>query len=192
MNYRLACLIILGPLVAVFSALPTPSAEARARQSIIDAFNIVSPGPLERSQRLRLADLVQAFCSDMMRQVPGLSPRESDWLDNEINEGRIEGLLGTVDLSQRVVRLNMQSCVSNAEAVKATTDITSESLAWLLIARSIYFNYATEHLDILKKNFSSLGDEYVQSSRLFSMMSDAIINNVVVHGLVLVTQGRAQ
>jgi hypothetical protein len=184
-------------LIAVVAALcvSTPSAgrSEGAPTALGNALKLLlQEGPLSTDGRKVTATSLANACGALAGKVPALSPRESDWLDAEIEGGRIQALVGTVEFAKRQLRQVLLGCqqISISMAKEDAREII-QLAQWSSLAGALLQPLAAEHVEVLR-GAGTMGITELDASSvsLFPDTARLIIERIVTPGLLTLAQER--
>jgi len=119
--------------VYLFLMLLLPSHQASGG-NLADAMIMASKGSdLTKDERISIASNFNVECKKLLEIVPILSPKESQWLDNEINSGRTESISKTPEFSKRALQNLFTTCVDGATHIINSNNPIDEALGWSIL-----------------------------------------------------------
>ncbi len=180
--------ILLGLMAGVALAISTSEtlcADARALTPLGEGIRVLlsEKKDISRDKRTLVAEAFVNQCGAMNAKVPALSPRESDWLESEINAGRIVGALRSAEYAQREAKAILAGCEQSALIVRNAINSQSEALeacAWSFLLGAILDTSFEEHVQYLKKTrTATFTDQDVEASGLFAFAAGVIVRKIV-------------
>ncbi len=119
--------------VYIFLILLLPSYQAYG-DKLADAMIMTSKGSdLTRNERSAIAKSFNNECKQLLELVPLLSPKENQWLDNEINNGRTETISKTSEFAKRALRNLFSTCIDGATHILNSNNHIDEALGWSIL-----------------------------------------------------------
>jgi hypothetical protein len=175
-----------GWLLALALALSPTSLEAEPNAAGQAAL-ILSKDVLAPEDRRKAAAAIGAFCYTYANAIPRLSPREQDWLDEELSSARALIAMGSVEYSKSIAGKDARDCVSYTISLGTTSVVTSsvatrqETLHWALLAWDLLepdFQYYISRL--AHAQAVVLSEDQIKMSGLGPILGRLIIRNIVI------------
>jgi len=112
---------------------------------ITDAMSLaLSSSDLTREERITIAQGFNNECKALLKSVPLLSPKENQWLDNEINNGRVMSVSKTPEYGKRVLYNLFSTCDSGTTYVSSSKNAADEALGWSILL-SVLVEFDTDY-----------------------------------------------
>jgi hypothetical protein len=171
----------------------TPSAafSERGMGPGADALRVLfQDGPVSGTDRRVIARGFSNACGELARKIPVLSPRETDWLDQEIREGRIATVFDTVEFAERQLRDALLACQQVSNGIdRDNVPELFELAMWSSLIDAILNPYLETHIITLmnvKTPDITVTDRGLVS--LFSDMARLIARKILTPSLVGLAQ----
>ena len=120
-------------------------------------------------------------CGRLSEKIPELSPRENDWLDAELEAGRIRAILGTVEMAKRYAKRTLVACDNWARVISHVQPGELEVHYWANFLGAIADENLLGRLQILKQsNKIPLTDDDIGSVKYFFDMGLRIMINEIL------------
>lgn len=179
LGYRrsaLAAAFVVSTLATLSGTLcanePTPLGPAL---TVLAQDNAVSS-----EDRQVVAKGLETFCRRLSGKIPTLSPRENDWVNAEIEAGRILSLYHSEEFAKRQSKTTLEVCQLRALALLNNLPVSGESYLWSLLLESIMDHNLRDHIkNIQTSNSGNITDEDIASVSLLPMMAQLIVIKIL-------------
>lgn len=182
---RLSVLVFTLMLTSAAAAQNSNSATANF-QKLLDAQGLIlqASGMPSKEVRKTTAATISQYCNYYSRRVPRLSPRESEWLANEMAAGRFQAAQ-SIEFSKKRSIDALDSCLS------LTSDITNERFTigteywyWTILAVNLGDESDFDHIARIVNGNSAAKIMVDGEGILRTALSKTILVNIVARTFV--------
>jgi hypothetical protein len=179
---------ILLPVIFVFLFLVPLNGPTNADipTPFLLAFKLLLKVEVSKEDRMTIAKGLASACGKMDKKIPELSPRENDWVESEINAGRIEEVYSSVEFAKREAKLTFYFCYNFAKKIEWLDkgNEPTDTLLWSNLLGQILDHNLLSHLQNLKKsNVAKIDDDDVSVVKMFPIISHGIVNRILIPGI---------
>jgi hypothetical protein len=170
-------------LISIFFTFQTTHANSSEKAPFAEAFTLlISDVNFSNKERRTVAKGFQDICGQIYKKIPSLSPRERQWLDVEIQEGRGMALLSSVELAKRGTKHAFGNCeiYSKDFLGKPGASDIREAYAWTILLREILAPYLSTRLETLQnKKVATFSKHELAVVSSFSDLSYRVLGKIV-------------
>ena len=165
-------------LTFIITALLLPLSHAYGK-NITDAIvAALQDKNVTRQERVEIAQAFNNECNSILKLVPILSPKENEWLDNEISNRGAVSVIASPEFGKRKLYNVFYTCVRSTNYILKEDDTIKEALGWsgllsALVEIDIYSYMKRSGID----NIVSKSDS---TKAIFIATPSLIINNILM------------
>ena len=164
------------PIYYIFILLISLSFQAHGSANL-DVISLASKSKLNKIERIEIARGFNAECKQLLMFVPILSPKENEWLDNEIKQVRLT-VITTPEYSKRATRQLFTYCIDGSDKVINSKSSKEEALGWSMLLLALVNSYIDSFM--VNSNVQALKDKSKDIKSAFSAGSLSIIRNILI------------
>ena len=136
--------------------------------------------PLGKKDRLAAATALLAYCNRFSRQIPRLSPRESDWLEGEMN-ARVDTAIKSPEFARKSASEYADQCAFAVGGVRSARTPRDEALHWGIAARVM----AERDFYIHMLNLRRVAAIKISQKDLDDLEGSPSITTAIINGVIL-------
>lgn len=176
-------------IAAVFMALSGTTAAQKIDDSFVSALAALhgeKGAAIGRAQRATAAQATSVFCQKYSRMIPSLSPREQDWLTNEMRD-RPAAAFKSAEFARKQAGDLLDSCLMTTKAIIENKEPRREALFWAFLARDIGNSTLSLYVgDLNRRGQIEISKDELDTLELAPAISRSILNGILVPALGLV------
>lgn len=178
-SLRCTAIGILVATTMTTSAVAQPKLEEGSWEAVF--LTLVNKGnPLGKKDRLAAATALFAYCNRFSRQIPRLSPRESDWLEGEMN-ARAGTAIKSPEFARKWASEYADQCAFAVGGIRSARTPQDEALHWGIAARVM----AERDFYIHMLNLRRVAAIKISQKDLDDLESSPSITTEIINGVIL-------
>ena len=160
---------------------------ADERFPFAEAYMLSLKKKITQNDRLTIGDGFNKTCAQINRKIPSLSPSERQWLDAEMQAGRVQSLLSSVELAKQTTRSVFSNCalfgIVLSISSSSTVDVAfvGNAWGWSQLLRDILTPSLSIRLEILNnKKVANFSKSELATVSSFPDIAHRVLSGIII------------